>query len=109
MPHFRILLLTLLLDGLSGSLDAQALGKSYAHFFYVTDFQPGWEDLPETGREARKIGQVLESDYNFKVQYHREVEKADILDKIAEINSEHANIEKRNTFPPLEGARGRSS
>ena len=38
MPHFRILLLTLLLAGLSGSLDAQALGKSYAHFFYVTDF-----------------------------------------------------------------------
>ncbi|MCR9099173.1 MAG: SUMF1/EgtB/PvdO family nonheme iron enzyme [bacterium] len=86
MPHFRILLLTLLLAVLSGSLYAQALGKNYAHFFYVTDFQPGWEDLPETGREARKIGQILESDYNFTVQYHREVKKADILDKIAEIN-----------------------
>ena len=66
---------------------AQPVGNNYAHFFYVTDFQPGWEDLPETGREARKIGQALENDYNFTVQYHREVDKADILNKIAEINS----------------------
>ncbi|MCR9051054.1 MAG: SUMF1/EgtB/PvdO family nonheme iron enzyme [bacterium] len=87
MPHLRLLFFILLLASLSDGLRAQATGNNYAHFFYVTDFQPGWEDLPETGREARNIGQVLESDYNFTVQYHREVEKADILQKIAEINS----------------------
>jgi formylglycine-generating enzyme required for sulfatase activity len=77
----------LLLMGCCNFVFAQSVGNSYAHFFYVTDFQPGWEDLPETGREARRIGQVLESDYNFTVQYHREVKKADILQKITEINS----------------------
>lgn len=87
MPHLRTLFFALFSIGLATSLHAQPTGKSYAHFFYVTDFQPGWEDLPETGREARNIGQVLESDYNFTVQYHREVDKADILRKIAEINS----------------------
>ena len=87
MPHFKFLLFIFSLAGFANSLHAQTTGNNYAHFFYVTDFQPGWEDLPETGREARNIGQVLESDYNFTVQYHREVEKADILQKIAEINS----------------------
>lgn len=86
MPRLQPILFVMLLFSFAMSAAAQSLGDNYAHFFYVTDFQPGWEDLPETSREARKIGQVLESDYNFSVQYHREVEKADILRKIKEIN-----------------------
>lgn len=87
MFYFKFLLFIFLLVGFVNSLYVQIIGNNYVYFFYVIDFQFGWEDLLEIGCEVCNIGQVLESDYNFIVQYYWEVEKVDIFQKIVEINS----------------------
>ena len=40
-------------------------GKDYAVFFYVTQFQPGWQGLPDTKTEAETLKTELESNYGF--------------------------------------------
>jgi len=40
-------------------------GKDYAVFFYVTDFEPGLRDLPDTKTEAIELAKELSDNYNF--------------------------------------------
>jgi outer membrane protein OmpA-like peptidoglycan-associated protein len=61
-------------------------GTDHAVFFYVTDFQPDWPRLPETKTEVEAIAAKLKDDYGFSVEFVRNPTKADIENKILEIN-----------------------
>lgn len=61
-------------------------GKDHAVFFYVTDFQPGWEALPSTVNDAQAIGEELANNFGFTVEYVPNPTKVDIEDKILDLN-----------------------
>ncbi|MEO1259581.1 MAG: SUMF1/EgtB/PvdO family nonheme iron enzyme [Bacteroidota bacterium] len=61
-------------------------GTDRAIFFYVTDFQHGWEALRETKLEVEAIGQKLKTDYGFQVEYVPNPTKAEIKNKVLELN-----------------------
>lgn len=61
-------------------------GADLAVFFYVTTFQPGWEPLPGTETDAKAIGKELADNYGFEVEYISNPTKADIENKILELN-----------------------
>jgi formylglycine-generating enzyme required for sulfatase activity len=62
-------------------------GTDYAYFFYVTDFEPGWESLPQTASECRQLGEELRTEYGFRVEYFSNLSKAETLRKIEELNA----------------------
>lgn len=65
---------------------AQRTGKDYAVFFYVTNFQPGWQALPETALEATALKGELSSNYNFLCEAISNPTKQAIRNKIREYN-----------------------
>ncbi len=62
-------------------------GTDHAVFFYVTDFQPDWQALPETKTEMEAIAAKLKEDYGFTVDFVPNPTKADIRKKVLELNS----------------------
>ncbi|MCG8331513.1 MAG: SUMF1/EgtB/PvdO family nonheme iron enzyme [Chitinophagales bacterium] len=89
MHHLYLLLFCCLTIYNITPVSAQSpLGNNYAYFFYVTDFRPGWDDLPETKDEAILLGNTLETEYNFEVVYFANPSKKDMLNQIAKINSD---------------------
>jgi len=62
-------------------------GNDYAYFFYVTDFEPGWEDLPETREEVTAIARELEAQYGFQTEIIPNPSRQEILDQITQINN----------------------
>lgn len=61
-------------------------GTDYAIFFYVTDFQPGIDDILFTKGEAEELAGVLTNDYGFSCHYVRECKKDDITKALADWN-----------------------
>ncbi|MFT6359065.1 MAG: sulfatase activating formylglycine-generating enzyme [Saprospiraceae bacterium] len=61
-------------------------GKDYAVFFYVSSFQSGWKDLPQTRTESREIMTELENNFDFTCEAMPDPSKKEIKDKIAEYN-----------------------
>jgi formylglycine-generating enzyme len=68
-------------------LDAQPrTGRDYAVFFYVTDFQPGIDDIPFTKGEAEELAAELGSNYGFSCAFVRECKKDSIIAALKEWN-----------------------
>jgi formylglycine-generating enzyme required for sulfatase activity len=86
----RKYLLLLLLVALGSSVlfgqNSARRGQDYAYFFYVTDFAPGWETLPETAGEVAEIAQELADNYGFTVRTYANYTRQQILDEITRIN-----------------------
>ncbi|MCB9305343.1 MAG: SUMF1/EgtB/PvdO family nonheme iron enzyme [Lewinellaceae bacterium] len=57
-------------------------GKDYAVFFYVTDFQPGLKDLPDTKPEALALAKELSEHYGFSCTQVAECSKSKIQDEL---------------------------
>lgn len=77
----RLLFLLLLL--LASSLPAQTrAGKDYAVFFYVTDFQPGIDDIRYTKTEAEALAKELSDHYGFECVFVPECKKDDIANAL---------------------------
>ncbi|MEZ4967968.1 MAG: SUMF1/EgtB/PvdO family nonheme iron enzyme, partial [Saprospiraceae bacterium] len=57
-------------------------GKDYAVFFYVTDFQPGLQDLPDTKPEALALAKELSEHYGFFCTQVAECSKSKIQDEL---------------------------
>jgi formylglycine-generating enzyme required for sulfatase activity len=83
----KYLILSLLYGLFALAAPAQTrTGTDYAVFFYVTDFQPGIDDIPFTKGEAEELAGVLSSDYGFSCHYVRECKKDDITKALADWN-----------------------
>ncbi|MCC6463014.1 MAG: SUMF1/EgtB/PvdO family nonheme iron enzyme [Saprospiraceae bacterium] len=83
----NILLLLLALSGLCATAQSPARsGKDYAVFFYTTQFQPGWQALPDTKTEAELLKKELENTYGFLCEGVANPTKQQILDKIGTLN-----------------------
>ena len=80
-PLFLLLFLAHL-----ASAQSPRTGTDYAVFFYVTDFQPGIDDIPFTKGEAEELAGVLTNDYGFSCHYVRECKKDDITKALADWN-----------------------
>lgn len=65
---------------------AQRTGKDYAVFFYGTNFQSGWQALPETAQEATELQKELSTNYNFSCESVLNPSKQTIRNKIREYN-----------------------
>jgi formylglycine-generating enzyme required for sulfatase activity len=86
----RILLLIVILC-VASSVTAQSSvrsGNEFAYFFYVADFQPGWDKLPETKKEVEAIAQELRRNYGFQVEIISNPTKQKILDKMVFVKGE---------------------
>ena len=61
--------------------------KDYAVFFHVSDFKDsGWNQLPETGIETKRIAKELEDNYGFEVKIISNPTKSEILKQIRILN-----------------------
>jgi len=77
----------LLLSAISLSAQNPArTGKDYAVFFYVANYQYGWERLPETKTEVDALAAELKNNYGFAVEVVPNPTKAQIEAKISEVN-----------------------
>lgn len=65
---------------------ASRSGADYAVFFYVTDFQPGIDDIAFTKGEAEELAGVLTDAYGFSCHFVRECKKDDITKTLADWN-----------------------
>ncbi|MFK8006181.1 MAG: SUMF1/EgtB/PvdO family nonheme iron enzyme [Saprospiraceae bacterium] len=96
-------------------------GKDYAVFFAVSDFEPGWNALPETIIEVKSIKQELEQEYGFtcdlvlnptkstiqnKIRYYNNLVRED--DQIMFFFSMHGYFDKRSERGYLIGKDGKS-
>ena len=55
-------------------------GKDYAVFFYVTDFDNGWQPLPKTENEMVAISRELQNNYGFECENVKNPSLQTILD-----------------------------
>ena len=62
-------------------------GRDYAVFFYVTQFQPGWQALPETEKEAIALKNELETNFGFACELVANPTKQQMRDKLREYNT----------------------
>jgi formylglycine-generating enzyme required for sulfatase activity len=85
----KIILFTLAL-GVLYNAQAQSktkTGRDYAVFFYVTDFQQGWQPLPETKPEAEKIEKELTTNFGFTCELVSNPTRQAIREKIRAYNA----------------------
>ena len=85
--QFLLLFLSLLLAGASSRPPDKRAGKDYAVFFYVTQFQPGWQTLPDTKTEAEALKNALETTYGFEGKLVPNPSRQQIFDEIAAWNN----------------------
>lgn len=79
--HIILFLLLLTYTGAAAQSPART-GKDYAVFFYVTDFQPGLKDLPDTQTEARDLAKELTDNYGFACSFVPECTKNQIQNEL---------------------------
>ncbi len=79
------------------------LGKDYAVFFYVTDFKPGWESLPETKTEALVLKAELETNFGFQCEAVANPSKAQILAKLKSYNDRISSDDQLLLFFSMHG------
>ena len=82
MKHHIILFLLLLTYTGAAAQSPARTGKDYAVFFYVTDFQPGLKDLPDTKTEAGELAKELSDNYGFTCTPVAECTKSKIQDEL---------------------------
>lgn len=82
MKYHIILFLLLLTYTGAAAQSPTRTGKDYAVFFYVTDFQPGLKDLPDTQTEARDLAKELTDNYGFACSFVPECTKAQIQNEL---------------------------
>jgi len=86
MAKYYIFILLLLATLSLSAQNPARIGKDQAVFFYVANYQYGWERLPETKTEVEALADELKNNYGFAVEIVPNPTKAQIEAKISEVN-----------------------
>ena len=73
-------------------------GKDYAVFFYVTDFDYGWQRLPKTENEMVAISRELQNNYGFECENVKNPSLQTILDVLQRYEARSYGAEDQILF-----------